>query len=192
MNQTNISESMEKFKNNYYNEHNKNILFKKSQKLDCAIQLCHSPDFHLETAIKNTVYILPDSNRIFLNYEIFKYYGNPENYEEIVNYILSLILLCISKFESFEFHVNINSFTISAAQRYTPVIQLFMNKCIMNNTEFAKLLTKMIVYNTPTLMNDISRLLRPMIDPIVTSKITFYSKKETPNEIQNILTNQKN
>lgn len=192
MNQTNISESMEKFKNNYYNEHNKNILFKKSQKLDCAIQLCHSPDFHLETAIKNTVYILPDSNRIFLNYEIFKYYGNPENYEEIVNYILSLILLCISKFESFEFHVNINSFTISAAQRYTPVIQLFMNKCIMNNTEFAKLLTKMIVYNTPTLMNDISRLLRPMIDPIVTSKITFYSKKETPVEIQNILTNQKN
>ena len=192
MNQTNISESMEKFKNKYYNEHNKNILFKKSQKLDCATQLCHSPDFHLETAIKNTVYILPDSNRIFLNYEIFKYYANPENYEEIVNYILSLIILCISKFESFEFHVNINSFTISAAQRYTPVIQLFMNKCIMNNTEFAKLLTKMVVYNTPTLMNDISILLRPLIDPIVTSKIIFYSKKETPKEMQNILTNQKN
>ena len=151
-----------------------------------------SYEYPFQNQLKNTVYILPDSNRIFLNYEIFKYYGNPENYEEIVNYILSLILLCISKFESFEFHVNINSFTISAAQRYTPVIQLFMNKCIMNNTEFAKLLTKMIVYNTPTLMNDISRLLRPMIDPIVTSKITFYSKKETPVEIQNILTNQKN
>jgi CRAL/TRIO domain len=192
MNKSDISESMEKFKNNYYNEHSKNILFKKSQKLDCAMQLCHSPDFHLETAIKNTIYILPDSNRVFLNYEIFKYYGNPENYEEIVNYILSLILLCISKFESFEFHVNLSSFTISAAQRYIPAIQLFMNKCLANNTEFSKLLNKMIVYNTPVLMNEISRLLKPLVDPAVTSKIQFYNKMDTPEDIQNILQNQKN
>lgn len=192
MNQQDISESMEKFKNKYYNEHSKNILFKKSQKLDCAIQLCHSPEFHLETAIKNTIYILHDSNRVFFNYEIFKYYANPENYEIVVNYILSLILLCVSKFESFEFHININSFTMSAAERYEPAIRLFMNKCLANNTEFSKLLTKMIVYNTPIMMNDISRLLKPLIEPSVTSKIQFYTKSETPIEIQNIIQNKKN
>lgn len=192
MNQQEIFESMENFKNKYYNQNTKNSLFKKSQKLDCAVQLCKSPDFHLETAIKNTIFIMSDSNRIFFNYEIFKYYGNPENYEAIVNYILSLILLCISKYESFEFHANIQSFTISAAERYKPVIQLFITKCLANNTEFSKLLTKLCVYNSPSLMNDISRLLRPMMDSAIINKIYFYSKLETPEEIKNILQNQKN
>jgi proliferating cell nuclear antigen len=171
MEEKSIYESMEKIQQQYYNNNNKNILFKKSQKLDCATKLCQSPEFHLETAIKNTVYILPDSNRIFFNYEIFKYYGNPENYEVIVNYILSLILLCISKYSSFEFHTNINSFTISAAERYKPAIQIFVTKCLANNTEFSKLLTKMHVYNSPSIMNEISRLLKPMIDPAITNPV---------------------
>jgi hypothetical protein len=180
-------QSLEKLKNQYYTDHSKNILFKKSQKLDCAIQLCRSPEFHLESAIKNTIFIMSESNRVFFNYELFKYYGNPENYDEIVNYILSLIVLCISKFESFEFHVNLNSFTISAAERYKPAIQLYMSKCLANNTEFSKLLSKMVIYNTPTLMNEISRFLKPMIDPIITNKIQIYTKSETPIEIQNII-----
>jgi len=192
MDEKSITESMEKIQQQYYNNNNKNSFFKKSQKIDCATQLCQSPDFHLETAIKNTVFILPDSNRIFFNYGIFKYYGNPENYEVIVNYILSLILLCISKDSGFEFHVNLQSFTISAAERYKPAIQIFITKCLANNTEFSKLLTKMCVYNTPSLINDISRLLKPMMDAAITNKIQFYSKSETPEEIQNIIENQKN
>lgn len=180
-------QSLEKIKNQYYNDHGKNILFKKSQKIDCAIQLCRSPEFHLESAIKNTIFIISDSNRVFFNYELFKYYANPDNYEIVVNYILSLVMLCISKYETFEFHVNLQSFTVSAAERYKPAIQLYMSKCLANNTEFSKLLTKMVIYNTPSLMNEISRLLKPMVDPIIRNKLQMYGKSETPIEIQNIL-----
>jgi len=179
--------SMEKMKQEYYKENPKHMFFKKSQKMDCAKQLTESQDFHLETAIKNTVFILSDSNRIFFNYEIFKYYGHDENFDAIVNYILSLILLCISKFENFEFHINLHSFTISAAQRYNPAIKLFMGKCISEKTEFSKLLKKMVIYNAPKLMYEISLLLKPLIDPIITDKIVLCNKDETPIDIQEII-----
>jgi len=178
---------MEKMKQKYYIENPKNMFFKKSQKMDCAKQLTDSPEFHLETAIKNTVFLLPDSNRVFLNYEIFKYYGHEGNYETVVNYILSIIMLCISKFETFEFHVNLQSFTISAAQRYKPAIQLFMQKCISEKTEFSKLLSKMVIYNTPQLMSEIAIFFKPMIDPMVTDKIVLYKREETPVEIQRFI-----
>lgn len=180
-------DAMEKMRQKYYIENPKNMFFKKSQKMDCAKQLTDSPEFHLETAIKNSVFLLPDSNRVFLNYEIFKYYGHEGNYHAVVDYILSLILLCISKFETFEFHININSFTISAAHRYKPAIQLFMQKCISEKTEFSKLLSKMVIYNTPKLVNELTLFFKAIIDPMVTNKIILYTREETPAEIQRFI-----
>ena len=186
---SNPIESMEKFKNSYYENNKKNTFFKKSQKLDCAKELISSPSFNLEIALQNTIYILGDSNKVFLNYEVFKYYAHPDNYEQIVNYILSLFLLSISKFESFEMHININSFTISAAERYKEIIKLFMNKCMSNNTQFSKLLSIMAIYNPPNMINEISKLLKPFVDPVVLQKLKIYGKNETPNEIKEILKN---
>jgi hypothetical protein len=178
---------MENMKKKYYDKNTKNHFFKQSQKIDCAKTLTESSEFHLETAIKNTVFILPDSNCVFLNYEIFKYFGHEGVYDTLVNYILSLILLSISKFEKFEFHINLNSFTISAAQRYQPAIRLFMNKCLSEKTEFSKLLKRMVIYNTPQLMNEISLFLKPLIDPMITDKITLYKREETPDEIKQFI-----
>jgi hypothetical protein len=187
-NQQSLPESMENFKNKYYSENKKNTLFKKSQKLDCALQLSRSPEFNLELALQNTVFIMSESNCVFLNYEIFKYYGNPENYEQIVNYIISLILLCISKYEKYEFHVNLNSFTISAVERYMSIIKIFSDTCLSQDTQFSILLDKLVIYNTPTVINDISKLLKSMIDPIILTKIQLNGKTD----IANMIRNQKN
>jgi hypothetical protein len=180
---------MESFKTKYYSENNKNRLFKKSQKIDFAKQLTNSPEFNLEIALQNTIYIITNSNKIFFNYEIFKYYAHPENYSQIVDYILSLILLCISKFETFEMHININSFTVSSAERYKEIIKLFMNKCMSNNTQFSQLLTSLILYNAPSMMNEISILLKPFIDPIILNKITIHNKNNTPDEYTSFIKN---
>jgi hypothetical protein len=182
-------EFMENFKKNYYDQNKKNTFFKKAQKIDCVKELISSPEFDLNIALKNTIYVLNDTNKLFLNYEIFKHFGHPENYEQIVNYILSLILLCISKFSSFEMHININTFTISAAERYKDIIKLFMMKCLSNNTQFSKLLALMKLYNTPLMMNEISKLLKPFVDPIIINKIQMYNKNETPIEYNLFLKN---
>jgi len=173
----NLLNDLEKFKSAYYSENKKNVLFKKDQKMDMASKI--STEFNLETLIQKTIYILPGTNEIYVDYNVFKMFAHPSNYLTFVTYTHALILHCIQTHGSFMCHVNINSFTASAAERYKGILELFNQVSERNDTNYAINMSKLHVYNTPSSVEHIYKLISGLIDPEVRSKIVFHNKAES-------------
>jgi len=153
------------------------MFFKNKQKIECASNICNS--IGIEQIIDKTIYCLPNSNKVFFDYTIFKMYATPENYNKIVAHALLMCRHSISENGNFEIHINFNSFTVSACERYKDIIQIFCNECLRSNTRYSINLSKLIVYNSPNMIDSISRIILPFIDPMVRNKIMLYNKSES-------------
>ena len=171
--------------NQYYSDNKKNVFFKSNQKLDCATQVTNQ--IGINELIQKTIYLIPNTNLVFMDYTVFKTYATPENYSKIVSYILSLFDYCISNYGDFCAHVNLDSFTISAAERYKNIIECFLTNCMSSESQYSLRLKTMHIYNTPTTFQNISKLLMPFIDQLVKHKIIFYDKKTSGDLIDNLL-----
>ena len=167
-----------KFKDNYYSKNSKNMFFKKTQKSECAEQIAQQ--FDINVLLNNTVYIIGDTNQVFFDYAIFKLYANESNYQQIVDYVLLLFDIIIRKHGTYVTHVNLDTFTVSAAERYKKVIQTFNAACI-RNTEFVytQRLQSWHIYNPPSVIDMIHKILKPFIEPSVFNNARIISKEES-------------
>ena len=177
MNNNNLLEDIQKLQNKYYSNNSKNLLFKKQQKLDCASNISNQYDVNI--LINNTFTLIPNTNKIYLDYNIFKLYANPNNYGAIIEYLLNIIYYCIQRYDNYEVHVNLNTFSVSSCERYKEIIINFCNTCLNNSTNFSAKVSKLCIYNIPTVFDTISKILNPFIDPLIYSKIVKYNKNET-------------
>jgi hypothetical protein len=168
---------IEKFKGDFYQKQNKNIFFKKGQKMDCAKEI--SKLFSLEDMISKTIYIIPGTNKIIFVYPIFKLYATLENYEKIVQKVLDLYDEILLIHPTYEAHVLLDTFSISAAERYKEAIKLFCSKCMDSSPKYTDLLTSMYIYYTPSMIDSISILLKPFINSVVRDRIILYNKSES-------------
>jgi len=176
---------VEQIKEEYYDKNGKNIVFKKSQKNECAKEI--SANFDLNVLIRNTTYIIPNTNKVYFNYEIFKLYANSDNYQDIYNYLLYLIDICIDNYQNFEIHMNSKSFTISACERYKTFVLLLTQECLKKRGNYSILLDKFYVYFTPNSISNIIQICSPFIDSLVKPKFILYDKKESEELLQNFL-----
>lgn len=185
-----ISEKMKIIQTDYYERNRKNLFFKKSQKQNCAELVCSR--MNLEDLVAETVWIIPNTNGIFIDYTVFKMYATPDNYEKILNSIISKFENCIQEFGEYNVYMNILGFSVSSAERYKSVIDLFYKKCFDNgqNIYFTNTLNQMKILNSPAVMEQISALFNPMVSPLVKSKIQIYKKDEST-EIINYIMNMK-
>ena len=166
-----------RMQNEFYANQNRNIFFKSKQKLDCAHSISNKmTDKQLELLMSKTAFIIPNTNKIYIDYITFKMYGNPEIYEEVNDYLISIISECIQKYGTYDMHINLNTFTISAFQRYKPLIDIFANKCLNHETNFSDLLNKMYIYYTPSIMDNIIKILGPLFNNGIKNKLMLYSK----------------
>ena len=94
---------------------------------------------------------------------------------------------CIHTFGDFECHINLNTFTITAANRYKQVIELFSDKCFKNETKYSTVLSKLYIYNSPGMIEAISRIFLHLIDPLVRSKIVLFNKSESGGKLNDLL-----
>lgn len=186
-NETEFINKLTNLRNQYYSDSGKNVFFKNKQKIECATTICNSVG--LEQIIDKTIYCIPNSNKVFFDYTLFKMYATPENYNQIVSHALLQCRHKISENGNFEIHINLNSFTVSACERYKDIIQIFCNECLRSNTRYSINLSKLIVYNSPNMIDAISRIILPFIDPIVRNKITLYNKSESDILIYNLFSN---
>ena len=176
-----------KTREEYYQTHSKNMIFKKRQKQDCAEVVCKQ--YGLETLMNRTFWIVPNHNQLFYEYRFFKLYGTPDNYSIIVENVLSLCTWCVSQYSTFELHVNLASFTMSAAERYKNLIIIFCDECLRRETHFTESLDFMYLYNIPTVFDNISRLLLPLIPPEVRPKIRLVKKEDSTEPLTRIYAN---
>jgi hypothetical protein len=170
-------EEIKHIQNNYFQENSKNVFFKKTQKFDCANTVCKQID--IDDLLYHTSWIIPGKNKVYFDYNVFKQYASPENFAIIVDDVLAKCIDCSNQFTGFEVHVNLASFTITAAERYKSIIELFCNECFRRDTRFTERLMCMCLYNIPIMIENISRLLLPLIPLEVRPKLRLHSKDES-------------
>jgi hypothetical protein len=168
----------EKLKESYYETHKKNVFMKSSQKFDCARDICSKVD--IVSLMDQTFWIVPNKNQVFFDYRVYKLYGNPDNFQLVIDNVLHMAKWCIREYGTFEIHLNLATFTISAAERYKPMIQMFCDICMsQTEVEYLKHLITMKVYNIPTVFEHISKLLLPILPPEIVPKMKLLHKSET-------------
>jgi hypothetical protein len=177
-------EQLQQIKDTFYTQNKKNVFFKTDQKFHLAQSVCTQID--LEDLMYNTCWIIPNTNKVYFEYSVFKHYACPENYQHIVDKIHTLCLECVQLYGKFEVHINLSSFTISAAERYKGIIQMYCDQCASANTTLTGYLDKLCLYNIPTMIDNISRLLSPMVPPEVREKRQLFTKEVSETMLQQL------
>ena len=166
-----ISEKMKIIQLDYYEKNGKNVFFKNSQKQNCAELVCSK--MNLGDLLNETIWIIPNTNGVFIDYTVFKMYATPENFDLILNHIISKFTECIEEFGEYNVYINILGFTVSSAERYKSIIDLFYRKCFeqTQTVYFTNALNNMKILNAPAVMEQISSLFNSMVSPKVKMKI---------------------
>lgn len=185
MNNTDFLNKMTELQNDYYETNGKNILFKKSQKVECANVVSNS--FDIQQLLRYTMFIIPNTNKVYFDYTVFKMYGNHNNYKTVVDYAIALFCECTCKYGTYEIHINLNTFTVSACERHKDSIKLLMDECLRNETTFSTVLTIIYIYYPPHAIDTIQRIVSPFMDPLVRSKIVIIPKAESDNQLKMLL-----
>ena len=170
-------EKILKAKDEFYDTTKKHMFFKNAQKRECAEAICNK--IGLVDLMDNTFWIVPNKDEMYFDYRVFKLYGTPANYGEIVDNVLRFCSWCVSEYGIFEIHVNLASFTVSAAERYRDIIVYFCDESVKRDTMFSETMRYMNIYNVPSCVDQISRLLLPLIPPDVRSKIRLFKKEQS-------------
>jgi hypothetical protein len=184
-NQELLIDEITKIKNEYYSTSNKNVFFKSSQKQNCATII--TDKMGINQMLDNTVFIITNTNKVYLDYTIFKLYATPDLFDIIIQKVIGLFEECIEKYGNFEVHINLNSFTISAYERYNQIISKFCLECLNNNVKFTINITNLLIYNTPNMIDILKNLIKPFIDQNISNKIIFFNKKESEKLISELL-----
>jgi hypothetical protein len=172
-----ILNKIKEIQDNYYSKNKKNTIFKNKQKLDCANAVCSA--IPIEYLISQTIYTIPNTNNIFVDYTIFKLFANTDNFNEIITSICEILKNCIDSFNTFELFINLDSFTISALERYKIVIKEFIDRCVSSNTKFSENMNNLYICNVPKAFDSIIKTLRPIIDKQIFEKIKLYDDKQS-------------
>ena len=164
-------------KQNILLENNNSFFYKNDvkDKQKTAIQ----ETIQFEQLLKASVYIIKDTNNVYIDYQVLKLFANPDNYSTIVDYIIYNLNENINRFDNYNVHININTFSVTACQRYLPVIKIFLEKCRIYNTIYSTKINKLYIYNTPLTIANISSMLQPFIFPELRKNIVLYDKNES-------------
>jgi hypothetical protein len=185
-----LQEQIEKFKNDYYSNNggkksSMNFTGKSRQKTDIAQKV--SEQFSINQLLERTIYKLPGKNHIFIDYLIFKQYANEFNYEDIISYMLHIYDDCIETHGTFIVHVNLDSFSTTAAERYKNIIERFNSRFMQDeDTIYMRRMENMYIYYPPSMLQMIYTMLKPIMNPEVYTKTIVIPKNESGNKLKEL------
>jgi len=108
------------------------------------------------------------NNDIVLDYRYFKFISSPENYEAIIQHIVSVINNVLKVQELFIFHVNMSSITILHIEKYFGFIK---NISEVLKTTFPDKLNVCYIYNAPFIFSKLFNIVGAFIDKKTQQKI---------------------
>lgn len=182
-----LLDEISNFEEKYYQDNSKNTFWKKSQKIDFAKHV--SNNFDINILLKNLCYNKNNTNQVVIDYNILKLFANDENFEKIIIHILNLFTETINTFGNFEVYMNLNSFTISAAERYKKLVELFCKLCLNNKEtyDYVKKCSKFYIYNVSNTFEQIVNLFKPFVSPEIKDKVSILKKSESSDNLWNSL-----
>ena len=155
-----LLERINNLRTEYKNENKKGFFSSKQYKFDCANMILKTID--LDTLLNSTLTILPNSYHLFFDYTVFKTFATPELFDTIISFVIFKISNCINTYGTYEMHINLNTFSVSAFHRYRDIIDAYSYEITNNNQIFNEKLRKMHIYYTPSAIDQIAQLLGPM------------------------------
>ena len=182
-----MEERIQEIQAQFYSTSGKNMLFKRSQKLRCAQAVVSelTPQILLEQTFQR----IPNTNRIFVNYPMFKTFMCPETYKLSVEYVLELGNVILQQCGTLEVHIDVNTFTPTAAERYKDFIAQICKECEKRGTNFSMFLDKLNVYNCPTLADQVARMIWCILPVETRDKIKLFQKDVSPEMIAQLYNN---
>jgi hypothetical protein len=171
-NDNDLLDKIQKAKQEYYSENQKNIIFKNKQKLECASKIVQQIDPALVYAQILSVF----EDRIIFNYPLFKLVANPSIYMDLTNYAFDITTQILSKYPKYNIYVNLQSITITAIDRYKDLIILISSQGMKNGRNLLKSLDKVYIHNPPSFVETALKMVLPLLDPLIGEKIIVIPK----------------
>uniref|UniRef100_A0A6C0F5D5 CRAL-TRIO domain-containing protein n=1 Tax=viral metagenome TaxID=1070528 RepID=A0A6C0F5D5_9ZZZZ len=113
---------------------------------------------------------ITNTNKIILDYRIFKYIARPSTYDVLIKHISSKINLLLKSNPTFSVHICTKLLTISGADKHI----LFIYKLTESlNSSYPDKLEKCYIYDAPFIFQKIIGMLSLIIDKKTLSKITI-------------------
>lgn len=172
-----LQREIEQVQDDYYADHGKNTFFKKQQKFDCAKQV--SSHIPLELLLNQYCRVLPNTQMVYIDYPFMKTFASPEIFDIMSDHIFQLFLMAKDAFGTLDVHLNLDGFTVSAAERYKQIVISFCDKCLRNNTGFSTIIDRFMIYNTPATIDHIKPLFMPFMLEDVKRKAQLISKRDS-------------
>lgn len=173
-----LEKEIENIKEQFYGENGgKNIFFKKNQKYDCAKKIVSQ--IPLETLLDRMCIIFESVKCVHIDYAILKTFASPDNFESISENIISKFEYLKQKYSTFDVFINLDGFTVSAAERYKSLIEVFCQKCLQKNSGFSIIVTQLVVYNAPLMVESIKHIVWPFMEEPMKRKIFVVQKKDS-------------
>ena len=173
-----MEERIQEIQTQFYSTSGKNMLFKRAQKMQCAQAV--ASELTPQILLAKTFQHIPNTNRIFVNYPMFKTFMCPETYKLSIDYLLELGNFIVQTYGTLEVHIDVQSFTPTAAERFKGFVVQIVKECEIRSTSFSVYLVKMNIYNCPALADHVARMIWNIL-PIETSgKIHLFQKDVSP------------
>lgn len=171
----NIIENIKRIQDGYYSVSKKTLFNKKELKNNCAELI--TQNISLNELVSKTIYIIPDTNIVFVDYTIFKTFATPSSYQAVVDKLVSNIISVINKWGSFEIHLNLNSLTVTGLDRYNSIFQVYYDTCCSNGLYYDKdKIDKLVILNTPMVISTLIPIIVRYTDPTIKTKIICIKK----------------
>ena len=163
-----LEEKVQAFKQQYYSKENKTTFFSSSKKLHCAQQV--SKQFNLQDLMHNSIFIVKDTCKIYVDYPLVKSFVHPDNYDQVIQHVFILSETILQSHPKFELHITLKTFTMTAAQRYKDLITLFCHQYLNSSSESDKL-SFLYIYDPPQMVQVIQNMFSPFISQAHKGKI---------------------
>jgi hypothetical protein len=106
-------------------------------------------------------------------------FASPEIFETISEHVISKFDYLKQTYPVFEVYLNFDGFSVSAAERYKSLIEVFCRKCFQKNAGFAFVVTKFVVYNAPTMIDSIKHIFWSFMEEHMKKKLVVVQKKDS-------------
>jgi hypothetical protein len=149
---------------------NKLLLTKKMKKHEYSTYIWNNISSR-EDLIKSSIFRQNDA--VFINYPILKLFAIPEIYGSIVQYLVEIVSDILRTNTTYNIHINIESFTISAAERYSELITTAFRNLFTD--VYIQPLDKMYIYNVPSVIDYLKTMFRGLMrgDSLLDEKIVL-------------------
>ena len=168
----------------FYTQHAKRQFFaKNTQKFQCAEHVLSSCSF--EDLMRQTCHTLTPradgTPRLHFYYPRFKTFASTSIYGRDIDYVIAFVqaTLATSPTGHFEYHVSLESFTVTAAHRYKDLVAQFSDVCFQRNTGFSEHLDGLYLYHVPSCGQQVAQLLLPLIPPETRPKLKVLDKQQS-------------